>query len=242
MNSDSIFIHHRKRDSFCCIPNDLLEDKNLSAKAKGILCYLLSKPPTWRARVSDISNRMNDGESSIRSALKELRAAGYVKLEQVRAGGKIVKWKWLVSDSPLFLDSPDGDFPHLENRHLSNTDGSNTETKESKEAEVCSKTSEDELILEKAISRKLDHRTKTEKLKAIPEPDWSQIPTEQEFDDFIEDSGFNHILDKRSNLYETTVRNKWRTWDQRSRTWKPIRDWSAYVTGLEDTISAATSK
>ena len=121
-------------DPFARVPKNLLDDDSMSWKAKGILAYLLSKPESWKLRVNDIAQRSTDGESSVRTALKELQATGYAKLERVKGDdGKIAEWVWHVSDKPAFLPKkPDGGFPdvekpevekpHVENRRLSKKD------------------------------------------------------------------------------------------------------------------------
>jgi hypothetical protein len=54
------------------------QKKELSAKATGILYYLLSKPDGWKGQMFDIQDHFVDGASSIRSGVKELCDAGYL--------------------------------------------------------------------------------------------------------------------------------------------------------------------
>jgi hypothetical protein len=49
-----------------------------------VLSYLLSRPPTWEARLSDIVNRATDGTYAVRSALDELEEQGFIIRSQVR--------------------------------------------------------------------------------------------------------------------------------------------------------------
>ena len=66
--------------------NVILNDKCLSAKAKGVYCYLFSKPDNWDFSSERIANEFSDGEKSIRSALKELEDAGYLERQKLWSG------------------------------------------------------------------------------------------------------------------------------------------------------------
>jgi hypothetical protein len=73
----SIIITSKTADPFARVTKALLNDPNLSWQAKGIMAYLIGKPKNWKLRVKDLANRAKNGETSIRSALKELRTQGY---------------------------------------------------------------------------------------------------------------------------------------------------------------------
>lgn len=117
----TIILCAKQKDPFARVPKKLLNDPKLSGLAKWILSYIISKPSGWRVRLKDICNHCADGPSAIRVRLKELRAAGYVKLVQVRTPGQRIKeWVWQASDSPIFKPViPDSDFPHVEFQHIS---------------------------------------------------------------------------------------------------------------------------
>lgn len=57
------------------------QDKNLSIQAKGVMHYLLTKPPGWKGQVWDIINNNRNGEYAIRSAIRELVKEGYMELK-----------------------------------------------------------------------------------------------------------------------------------------------------------------
>lgn len=80
-----IFRIQRREKGFVQIDNALLENPALSWKAKGLLCYLLSRPADWRVIMADLAAKGTDGPTAIRSALIELRASGYARLEPQRA-------------------------------------------------------------------------------------------------------------------------------------------------------------
>lgn len=66
------------------IDNKLICNKKLSAKAKGILIYLLSRPKEWYASVTDITKNFKDGTDAVKSALKELEKFMYLDRTKTR--------------------------------------------------------------------------------------------------------------------------------------------------------------
>ena len=87
---------------FTQIPNDMLRNPELSAKAKGILCLLLSNREGWSSYLLTIMNMMSDGRDSIQSGLAELEKAGY--LARLRYREKKTKINrgmvWCYTDYP----------------------------------------------------------------------------------------------------------------------------------------------
>lgn len=57
-------------------------------KAKGLLLVILSNAPEWRVYPDELAKRSKDGLKAVRTGLKELEEAGYV-----RTYSKIVKRK-----------------------------------------------------------------------------------------------------------------------------------------------------
>lgn len=60
-----------KEVKYAQIDNDLINNRELSFKALGIMTYILSKPTDWEVYISDLC-RDKDGEKSVRAGLKEL--------------------------------------------------------------------------------------------------------------------------------------------------------------------------
>lgn len=110
------------------------------------------------------------------------------------------------------------------------------ETKET--AEVSAALGSEEFVAKGVF----DSRTKKEKLDAIRRPRRSDYPTQREFDAFIESEELDEILSGKRDqdgIYNALVRDKWRTWS--GTHWNKIRDWKAYVRGLNSRISDATA-
>lgn len=78
------------------------DDPRLSWKAVGILWFLLSRPEDWQIYQRDLLKRHTDGLASLRTGLKELEEAGYLKRRFLRGeDGKLTGRDWLVSERPL---------------------------------------------------------------------------------------------------------------------------------------------
>jgi len=60
------------------IPNELVDDRNLSWKAKGLFCHMASKPDSYNFTVSSLSSQFPDGRFCTFSALDELKERGWV--------------------------------------------------------------------------------------------------------------------------------------------------------------------
>lgn len=125
-------IRQKRKDRFLVVDNKIIEDKRLSFKARGLLIYMLSKPDDWKFWTSELVKRSaKDGISSIRTALKELEAAGYLTRKRERSSkGTFTSQDWILTDKPAFqpqvekphVDNPQVEKPHVDNRTLPNTD------------------------------------------------------------------------------------------------------------------------
>ena len=118
-------LRKEKKSDFTVIDNGIFRDTSLSMKAKGLLCQMLSLPDNWDYSIAGLSTLVNDGESAVRSALKELKEAGYFRREQVRANGKIAKIEYVISEykncENLVVENPQQENLKQENRPQLNT-------------------------------------------------------------------------------------------------------------------------
>lgn len=106
----------RQESEYVSILKAPIQDANLSWKAKGLLIYLLSLPEDKTIKISDITEFASDGESSLRSGIRELRDAGYIRQETIRnSKGVITGTEYVVREYPD-MDKPDVENPHVENR------------------------------------------------------------------------------------------------------------------------------
>ena len=131
-----------KNVNYTVMSNYHLQDKKLSLKAKGLLSYMLSLPDDWDYSLKGLTTGCRDGIDSVRSAVRELEASGYLRRSKVRdARGRIVDYNYEVfelpqkepaedvpiptSDSPS-SENPTSGFPTLENPIQQNTNKQNT--------------------------------------------------------------------------------------------------------------------
>lgn len=83
-----------------------VEDGNLSWKAKGILCYLTTRPPHWRLYENDLKNRSTNGTISLHSGIKELISKNYIhRVVKRNSKKKISAWGLLVAEFPIEIKS-----------------------------------------------------------------------------------------------------------------------------------------
>ena len=99
MEKDVFLIH--RRYAIASIPiYPLQEMRNMSLSAKGLLSLLLSFPPGWEIRMTDIISRSKNGRDSTRKALRELIEARYVIKVYHRENGRIKSSRYVVFDEP----------------------------------------------------------------------------------------------------------------------------------------------
>ncbi len=78
-------IRVNKKGNYTVLSNRCLEDPLLSNKARGLLCTMLSLPPTWNYTISGLSTICpKDGVDTIRTQIEELEFAGYIHRERER--------------------------------------------------------------------------------------------------------------------------------------------------------------
>ncbi|MFJ8314232.1 MULTISPECIES: hypothetical protein [unclassified Streptomyces] len=73
-------MRRRLSTGFTVMPTAALADSRLSFRARGILAFLISKPDSWRVRAESIAAAGKEGREAVRTALKELREAGYYRV------------------------------------------------------------------------------------------------------------------------------------------------------------------
>lgn len=102
---------HNRENPYAMISKSVLKDRRLSAKAMGIMCYLLGLPDNWEINLTQLSKNFSDGEKSIKSGIRELILVGYIEKTQTRsAHGYFAGTVMLVHEDPTEnfegLDTP----------------------------------------------------------------------------------------------------------------------------------------
>ncbi len=102
----------KKNKNFTTMCNIHLRDKNLSLKAKGMLSIFLSLPDEWHYSVKGLAEICQEGPDCIRSVLKELEAAGYLKRKRTRReNGQLGDAEYLIYETPQRDDDDDDTNP-----------------------------------------------------------------------------------------------------------------------------------
>ena len=98
-----------RRHRFVVVDQRAVEDNRLSWAARGLLCYLLSRPDDWKVMVNDLRKRGNLGRDGVYRLLRELRTVGYARFQRLRdRNGRIRGGMYIIRE---IADSPDPDLP-----------------------------------------------------------------------------------------------------------------------------------
>lgn len=109
-------LRKHQRAQYTVIDNTIFRDRELSNKALGMLCRMLSLPDGWEFSVMGLVALSNDGKSGVMSQLDELEAHGYLIRNQVRIDGKIAGVEYIVSETRM-SEKPYAENQHTENQH-----------------------------------------------------------------------------------------------------------------------------
>lgn len=82
----------RPNRNFLIVDNATVRDERLSLRAIGLLVRILSRPDDWRSDYRSLARECKEGQAAIRSALKELRGAGYI----VQTKSQDAKGRWVT--------------------------------------------------------------------------------------------------------------------------------------------------
>ena len=96
--------------NFTVLPNQIW-NAGLSVSATAALGYILSKPPTWKIRITDLRNKLRLGRDKVYRTLQELCAAGYAKMTRLQRG---VRWEFF--DTPQIFETSDTTEPTPDSR------------------------------------------------------------------------------------------------------------------------------
>jgi hypothetical protein len=83
-----------RRHRYTSVERSSLNDDRLSFRARGVLVWLLDKPDDWRTDSTAIARAGKEGREAIRSALRELEEAGYLRRSKTQDEGG--RWVTIV--------------------------------------------------------------------------------------------------------------------------------------------------
>jgi len=99
-------IINKRKNNFTIIPNEIIKAKDLTWKAKGLMCYLLSLSDDWDIHKSDLANRSLDGYESMLSGWNELEKLGYIHSIRVKENNLFKGYNYIVNESRVSHRAP----------------------------------------------------------------------------------------------------------------------------------------
>lgn len=82
------------------LPKKALRNDQISLKAKGMLCTLMSFN-NWNYNMPALKHVCCEGTKAIRSALKELEESGYLRRERIHGKDGKIEYVYYISDIPF---------------------------------------------------------------------------------------------------------------------------------------------
>ena len=114
-NKGGKIIRLKTKSNFTQIPNAVLQNKDLSWKAKGLLGCILSMHDNWVVYKTTLHQFSSDGRDSTITAFNELIKCDYIKqINQRSSNGRFADVYYYVSPIP-FTDLPKSVLPNSEN-------------------------------------------------------------------------------------------------------------------------------
>jgi hypothetical protein len=89
-----------KNKNFTIINNEILKNRQISARAKGLWTYIMTLPADWDVSKTEINRHFSEGKTAMATAWKELSAFGYVESHREQDGkGQMVGWVHYVYET-----------------------------------------------------------------------------------------------------------------------------------------------
>ena len=98
-----MIIRRKHKSRFTQIPNAIFEDRRLSIAAKGLLVYLLSRPPNWTVRHDQLQYTLDLGRKLLTKLLNELAETGYLDRDEYQGRdehNRFTPYDYTVRDIP----------------------------------------------------------------------------------------------------------------------------------------------
>lgn len=99
------------KHNYTCVSNEILQRKDMSMQAKGLLVYLLSLPADWEVHKSEIWKHFSNGRDAVYRAFDELERKGFIQVKKYRDEKGKFRVQYTVYEEPNIPE------PDLKNRH-----------------------------------------------------------------------------------------------------------------------------
>lgn len=108
-------LRKRKYNNYTVIDNGIFKNREMSLKAKGLLCLMLSLPDEWDYSLEGLVTLSHDGKDAVRSALSELERLNHFRRVQLNENGKFTGVEYVISEEPMteepILEKPTSENP-----------------------------------------------------------------------------------------------------------------------------------
>jgi hypothetical protein len=186
------------KTKYSVIPNDLVNNLEISLKAKGLFAYIQSKPDGWDFSAERIAKYLKEGLQSVSSALKELEKSGYLirQKKQNEWGHWEIEYVLNEIPAPVYGNPTYGN--PMPGKHLNNTKQLNIK----QDYKEIVKTRRDDIfdLWFKYKAEKKQKYTESGKIALLKK--WDHI-TDDQLDDFINHSMANNY----SGIFEKSLNN-----------------------------------
>ena len=85
---------------FVQVDKEMLENRDLSWEAKGVLAFMLGRPNDWRFYQNELRKHGAAGRDKFQRILKELELFGYLRRTRRQDEHGKWRWEWEVYESP----------------------------------------------------------------------------------------------------------------------------------------------
>ena len=178
-------------EGYFIAPSPIGRNMDLSLRAKGLMYVFFTLPPEWDYSFAGLVAIVKEGKCAVRTAINELKEAGYIDVELNRDSKGLFKYKYKVHRKPSLERNLEANNPTPENR---STDNRTTENQQ----ELNNKKLKDKIDkYDKTPQRKIEHSPLTEDLikqKYIDGKSQHQL--------FLFDSLFDHYLSEGKSYME----------------------------------------
>lgn len=99
--------HRVYSGGFVVLPNAAVNDPRLSFRARGLLAYMLARPPGWRYNAERLARETTEGRDAVSVALRELARLGYYRATRIRQPSGTFLMVTEVAATPDLLPPPD---------------------------------------------------------------------------------------------------------------------------------------
>lgn len=89
------------KNNYTCVSNEILQRKDLSMQAKGLLVYLLSLPEDWEIHKSEVWKHFSNGRDAVYRAFEELERKGYIQGKKYRDKKGRIQYQYTVYEEPI---------------------------------------------------------------------------------------------------------------------------------------------